>query len=128
MKIAIECKDLILERALILFLKEFLVLKKDCDFIICDEKLDINKPQFLINKYSPHLSIPFSKEELLNSLYSFDKALKELALKLAEEKKKSLEDKIEKIANEFRISYENEIDKAITSLKQRLIKAINEKI
>ncbi len=128
MKIAIECKDLILERALILFLKEFLVLKKDCDFIICDEKLDINKPQFLINKYSPHLSIPFSKEELLSSLYSFDKALKELALKLAEEKKKSLEDKIEKIANEFRISYENEIDKAITSLKQRLIKAINEKI
>lgn len=128
MKIALECKDIILEKTLMLFLKDFLVLKKDCDFLVCDEKLDINKPQFLINKYSQHLSLPFSKDELLSSLQKFDESLKELALKLAEEKKKILEEKIEDIAREFRLEYQKDIDNAINSLKQTLIKAINEKI
>lgn len=128
MKIALECKDIILEKTLMLFLKDFLVLKKDCDFLICDEKLDINKPQFLINKYSQHLSLPFSKDELLSSLQKFDESLKELALKLAEEKKKILEDRIEKIADEFRKAYQQDIDNAISKLKQTLINAINEKI
>ncbi len=128
MKIALECKDIILEKTLMLFLKDFLVLKKDCDFLVCDEKLDINKPQFLINKYSQHLSLPFSKDELLSSLQKFDESLKELALKLAEEKKKILEDRIEKIADEFRKAYQQDIDNAISKLKQTLINAINEKI
>lgn len=128
MKIAVECKDIILEKTLMLFLKDFLVLKKDCDFLVCDEKLDINKPQFLINKYSQHLSLPFSKDELLSSLQKFDESLKELALKLAEEKKKILEDRIEKIADEFRKAYQQDIDNAISKLKQTLINAINEKI
>ncbi|WP_094325510.1 ornithine carbamoyltransferase [Campylobacter avium] len=128
MKIALECKDIILEKTLMLFLKDFLVLKKECDFLVCDEKLDINKPQFLINKYSQHLSLPFSKDELLSSLQKFDESLKELALKLAEEKKKILEDRIEKIADEFRKAYQQDIDNAISKLKQTLINAINEKI
>lgn len=128
MKIALECKDIILEKTLMLFLKDFLVLKKDCDFLVCDEKLDVNKPQFLINKYSQHLSLPFSKDELLSSLQKFDESLKELALKLAEEKKKILEDRIEKIADEFRKAYQQDIDNAISKLKQTLINAINEKI
>lgn len=128
MKIALECKDIILEKTLMLFLKDFLVLKKDCDFLVCDEKLDINKPQFLINKHSQHLSLPFSKDELLSSLQKFDESLKELALKLAEEKKKILEDRIEKIADEFRKAYQQDIDNAISKLKQTLINAINEKI
>ena len=54
--------------------------------------------------------------------------MKELALKLAEEKKKILEDRIEKIADEFRKAYQQDIDNAISKLKQTLINAINEKI
>ncbi len=128
MKIAVECKDLILEKALMLFLKDFLVLKKDCDFLVCDDKVDSSKPQFLINKNSIQLSVPFSKEELLTSLKKFDESIKELAMKIAEEKKKILEEKIEDIAREFRLEYQKDIDNAINSLKQTLIKAINEKI
>ena len=39
MRIAVDCKDLILEKSLELFLKEHLVTKNDCDFIVCDEKI-----------------------------------------------------------------------------------------
>lgn len=126
MKIALECKDIILERALQLFLKEHLGRKKDCDFIITDEKIKFDKPQFLINKHSSQLAVPFSKEELFRALSEFDNALKELAIQIANEKIKALEQKIEKIADEFRQEYQKDIDKAVLALKDTLIKVINE--
>ncbi|ENO8742034.1 ornithine carbamoyltransferase, partial [Campylobacter jejuni] len=64
MKISLECKDLIIEKTLELFLKDHLVMKKNCDFIISDEKIYTAKPLFIISKNSPFLSIPFSKEAL----------------------------------------------------------------
>lgn len=125
MKIALECKDIMLERALQLFLKEHLARKKDCDFIITDEKIKFEKPQFLINKYSSQLAVPFSKEQLLRALNDFDSALKELALQVANEKIKALEQKIERIADDFRADYQKDIDKAVGELKETLIKLIN---
>lgn len=127
MKIALECKDIILERALQLFLKEHLGRKKDCDFIITDEKIKFNKPQFLINKYSSQLAVPFNKEQLFRALYEFDSALKELAKQVADEKIKALELKIQAMADEFRQEYQKDIDEAIAKLKEELIKVINEK-
>lgn len=124
MRIALECKDLITEKALELFLKEHLVMKKDCDFIISDEKIASTKPLFIIAPNSPFLSIPFSKELLLDSLNEFDEALKATALRIAEEKKKALEAKIDFIASEFKKSYELKINQAIEELKDKLVKAL----
>lgn len=44
MKISLECKDLIIEKTLELFLKDHLVMKKNCDFIISDEKFIPQNP------------------------------------------------------------------------------------
>ena len=127
MKIALECKDIILERALQLFLKEHLSRKKDCDFLICDEKVEFEKPQFLISKRSSQLAVPFSKAQLLQALSEFNDALQRLAEQIADEKIKALEDKIEIMAEEFRQQYQSDIDEAIGVLKDKLIKIITEK-
>lgn len=127
MKIALECKDIILERALQLFLKEHLSRKKDCDFLICDEKMEFEKPQFLISKRSSQLAVPFSKAQLLQALSEFNNALQRLAEQIADEKIRALEDKIEIMAEEFRQQYQSDIDEAIGVLKDKLIKIINEK-
>ena len=126
MKIALECKDIILERALQLFLKEHLSRKKDCDFLICDEKVEFEKPQFLISKRSSQLAVPFSKAQLLQALSEFNDALQRLAEQIADEKIKALEDKIEIMAEEFRQQYQSDIDEAIGVLKYQLIKIIHE--
>ncbi|ENP7056515.1 hypothetical protein [Campylobacter coli] len=124
MKISLECKDLIIEKALELFLKEHLVMKKDCDFIISDEKISTQKPLFIIAKNSPFLSLPFSKEALMNSLNEFDSALKATAQKLADERRRVLEARIDEIANEFKRDYQSKIDLAISELKDKLVKAL----
>ncbi|ECP6257332.1 ornithine carbamoyltransferase [Campylobacter coli] len=124
MKISLECKDLIIEKALELFLKEHLVMKKDCDFIISDEKISTQKPLFIIAKNSPFLSVPFNKEALMNSLNEFDSALKTTAQKLADERRRVLEARIDEIANEFKRDYQSKIDLAISELKDKLVKAL----
>ncbi|ELC4976918.1 ornithine carbamoyltransferase [Campylobacter coli] len=124
MKISLECKDLIIEKALELFLKEHLVMKKDCDFIISDEKISTQKPLFIIAKNSPFLSLPFSKEALMNSLNEFDSALKSTAQKLADERRRVLEARIDEIASEFKRDYQSKIDLAISELKDKLVKAL----
>ncbi|WP_301991005.1 hypothetical protein [Campylobacter coli] len=124
MKISLECKDLIIEKALELFLKEHLVMKKDCDFIISDEKISTQKPLFIIAKNSPFLSLPFSKEALMNSLNEFDSTLKATAQKLADERRRVLEARIDEIASEFKRDYQSKIDLAISELKDKLVKAL----
>lgn len=124
MKISLECKDLIIEKALELFLKEHLVMKKDCDFIISDEKISTQKPLFIIAKNSPFLSLPFSKEALMNSLNEFDSVLKATAQKLADERRRVLEARIDEIASEFKRDYQSKIDLAISELKDKLVKAL----
>ncbi|MCX2683235.1 hypothetical protein OQH60_05350 [Campylobacter sp. MIT 21-1685] len=124
MKIALECKDIIIERALELFLKEHLVGKKDCDFIISDSKIPSAKPLFIIAANSPFLSVPFSKEALFDSLNEFNQALQAAMQKLIEEQRRMLEAKIESISIEFRKEYEQKIDLAIRDLKDKLVKAL----
>lgn len=124
MKISLEFKDLLLERALELFLKEHLVMKKDCDFIISDAKIPSSKPLFIIAKNSPFLSTPFSKEKLFASLEEFDTALELATQKRVEEEKRKLEAKIDAIANEFKKDYQDKIDMAILELKNKLVKAL----
>ena len=125
MKIALECKDLIIEKTLQIFLREHLVMKKDCDFLVVDEKISTTKPQFIISKNSPYLKIPFSKEELFNNLTEFDEALKQLAIKLALEERKKLEEKMDSIIMQAKKEYQEKLDGEISSLKEKLLKVLD---
>ena len=71
MKLFINCKSLLLQKALENFLNEFEIGKDGYDLLICDnEKLVLDKSIFVIAK-SGDLSVPFSKEELVNRLENF---------------------------------------------------------
>lgn len=125
MKIALECKDLIIERTLEIFLKEHLVMKKDCDFLVVDKKINSLKPQFIISKESPYLKIPFNKDELFNCLFEFDEALKQLAIKLALEEKKKLEAQMDMIINQTKKEYQEKLDQELIVLKDKLLKVLD---
>lgn len=75
MKISFECDCVLLEESLKLFLRDFISLRKDCDFIVADRKIETKKPVFVIAERSPHLQIPFSKEALISALEEFYSAI-----------------------------------------------------
>lgn len=75
MKISFDCDCILLENSLKLFLKDYVVHKKDCDFIISDRKIESKKPVFIISSNSAHLKTPFTKEMLLNTLEEFYSAI-----------------------------------------------------
>lgn len=75
MKISFECDCVLLEESLRLFLRDFISLRKDCDFIVADRKIETKKPVFVIAEHSPHLQIPFSKEALISALEEFYSAI-----------------------------------------------------
>ncbi|EAK0847299.1 hypothetical protein [Campylobacter lari] len=126
MKIALECKDLILEKTLEIALKDFLVLKKDCDFLVCDEKINIQKPQFIINKKSNFLTQPFSIEELLNALNDFNTSLQNIAYKIAMREKKLMNQKCEAILEQLRQESHEKIDAVFDLYKTELKNLIKE--
>ena len=75
MKISFECDCVLLEESLKLFLRDFISLRKDCDFIVADRKIETKKSVFVIAEHSPHLQIPFSKEALVSALEEFYSAI-----------------------------------------------------
>lgn len=48
MKIAIVCQSLLLSKALKTFLAEMIVSYKQCDFVISDKKIELDKPVFYL--------------------------------------------------------------------------------
>lgn len=125
MKIALECKDLILENSLKLFLKDYLVLKKDCDFLICDYRAKSAKPQFFIGEAS--FKPPFSKEKLLNELNLFNDALIANAAKQVSENQKILHKKLDDIIHHFRVSAYEKVDLLAANMKKDIAKLFEEK-
>ncbi|HEC1727395.1 hypothetical protein CAMP5118_04250 [Campylobacter sp. LMG 7929] len=126
MKIALECKDLILEKTLEIALRDFLVLKKDCDFLVCDEKVNTQKPQFIINKKSNFLSHPFNIEELLNALNDFNASLQSIAYKIAMREKKLMNQKCEAILEQLCQESHEKIDAIFDLYKTELKNLIKE--
>ncbi|EAK9944637.1 ornithine carbamoyltransferase [Campylobacter lari] len=126
MKIALECKDLILEKTLEIALKDFLVLKKDCDFLVCDEKINTQKPQFIINKKSNFLTPPFNMQELLNALNDFNASLQSIAYKIAMREKKIMNQKCEAILEQLRQESHEKIDTIFDLYKTELKNLIKE--
>lgn len=71
MKVALVCQSLLLNRALKSFLGEMVVPYKQCDFVISDRKIELDKPIFHISSVEGNLIIPFSKSSLLIELDKF---------------------------------------------------------
>jgi len=107
MKIALACQSILLEKSLEIFLKNYLSPYKQCDFVISDKKVEIDKPLFLISSENSNLSVPFLQSSLIISL---DKFYKKFVLKEDVETKntlkkidiKNLEDKIENLTTTFK--------------------------
>jgi len=71
MKIALVCQSLLLSRALKSFLDDKIVPYKQCDFVISDKKIELDKPIFYISSHEGNLIIPFAKSSLLIELDKF---------------------------------------------------------
>ena len=71
MKIALVCQSLLLSRALKSFLGDMIVPYKQCDFVISDKKIELDKPIFYISSHEGNLVIPFSKSSLHIELDKF---------------------------------------------------------
>lgn len=105
MKVFIECKDVMLQKTMELFLKDYLSSKKECDFLIVDEKLNHKKAQFILGDKA-FLTIPFSKEklfEVLNEFYSVVIGNQKM-LEKNETYTKDFENKLDDILNNFKTS------------------------
>ena len=79
MKIALVCQSLLLSRALKSFLGDMIFPYKQCDFVISDKKIELDKPIFYISSSEGDLLIPFSKSSLSIELDRFWQRLNALA-------------------------------------------------
>jgi hypothetical protein len=101
MKIALVCNSVLLNESLKIFLKPYLTNLKDANIVISDQKLDIDKPVFIINnKSEAHLQKPFSMSNLLLSLEHFYKDNKVMD-KYSFEDDKQLKYDIEVLVKDF---------------------------
>jgi len=76
MKIAVECKSPLLQKALEIFLSPYLTSINLCEIVIKDEKCLNNKKCFYISQDSDaDLIKPFSKEQLVEALNNRYKSL-----------------------------------------------------
>ena len=71
MKISLVCQSLLLSKALKSFLGDEIVSYKQCDFVISDKKIELDKPIFYISSTQGELLIPFSKSSLMIELDRF---------------------------------------------------------
>ena len=104
MKIALACQSILLEKSLEIFLKSYITPYKQCDFVISDKKMEIDKPLFYIANENSDLTMPFSKSNLMLKIEKFYDSLfkKENSNKVEKIDIKELEDKISKLTDNFR--------------------------
>ncbi|WP_459861119.1 hypothetical protein [Campylobacter concisus] len=103
MKISFECECILLQKTLLLFCGNLAANHKDCDFVVSDREIATKKPLFIIGK-NAHLSHPFTKMALLDTLEEFYSAMQiSKANELNEAKnEKGLEEKISLLIDKFK--------------------------
>ena len=102
MKVALVCQSLLLSRALKSFLGDTITPYKQCDFVISDKKIELDKPVFLLSHSEGDLIIPFSKSALLIELDKFFKSLNAPKMVNTDPLHHTLEEKIAQITDKFR--------------------------
>lgn len=81
MKIALICDSLLLDRSLEMYLKEHLTSYKLCDFVVATQRVESQKPVFLIGDFEgANLKIPFTREILFQELETFERKLRSKAM------------------------------------------------
>lgn len=73
MKIALQCRSLLLQDSLRYYLSSHICDVPDCDFIISDQPIQASKPVYQININTN--TLPFLPEELLDQLQKFSDSL-----------------------------------------------------
>ena len=115
MRVAIKCESPLLQRSLEIFLEKDLSPIKNCDVVVSDQKLDIDKKVVYISSESDaNLIKPFSKSQLVLALEKVMKDEKESKsfLSMIEEMEsfgvgekgldfKFLQDRIENLTQEY---------------------------
>jgi len=104
LKIALACQSILLEKSLEIFLKSYIVPYKQCNFVISDRKIEIDKPLFYIATENSDLPMPFSKSALMLKVESFYDSLfkKEKEEIVKKVNIKDIEEKIIKLTDNFR--------------------------
>jgi len=108
MKIALKCKSVLISKALEFYLKEYLTEEDKAEIIVADHHLEGVENLFLISKdKDANLSVPFTKEMLLDALEEFDyknrqKSKEEIQMqKIVEEISQKQKKKIDKIIKSY---------------------------
>lgn len=73
MKIALQCRSLLLQDSLRYYLSNHLCDISDCDFIVSDQPIQAQKPVYQINVDTN--TLPFIPSELLEQLQKFSDTL-----------------------------------------------------
>jgi len=93
------CKSVLLESALKNILKNHVTTYNECNVILADQSLEIDKPYLLISsKENSDIKKPFTRSSLMLHLEKFSKSnisYKDLSLP------KELENEIDKVVNNF---------------------------
>ena len=103
MKISFECDCILLQKTLLLFCGNLAAHHKDCDFVVSDREIVTKKPLFIIGK-NAHLSHPFNKAALLDTLEEFYSATQISKAKEPDQivNEKSLEQKVSRLIDKFK--------------------------
>jgi hypothetical protein len=103
-KIALACQSVLLEKSLEIFLKSYITPYKQCNFVISDREIEIDKPLFYIAAENSDLIMPFSKSALMLKVGSFYDSLFKEETKESIQKIdiKDIEVKITKLTDNFR--------------------------
>ncbi len=106
MKIALACQSVLLEKSLEIFLKKYITPYKQCDFVISDKKIEIEKPLFYISHRDSDLDIPFSSSSLFLKIEKFYRTIHKLhdedESPIKEIDMEKLESKITQLTEDFR--------------------------
>jgi len=102
MKIALACQSVLLEKSLEIFLKSYITPYKQCDFVISDKEIEVDKPLFQIANEGSDLVMPFSKSALILKVENFYDSLNSSTPSITKVNISELEQKITKLTNNFR--------------------------
>lgn len=102
MKIALACQSILLEKSLEIFLKGYIVPRKQCDFVISDRDIEIDRPLFYIATKNSDLILPFSKSALMIKIEKFYDLLQKPKTNLKKVDSCELDEKIAKLVDSFR--------------------------
>ncbi len=105
MKISVSCDSLLLKNSLEIFLKDHIVVYKNCDLVISDKDINTDKCLVVINSSEKaDITVPFSKTSLLSDLKKiYNNRYKDHQINQDNSKKfKKLEKKFDKITMQYK--------------------------